>query len=139
MLSQQTPLRTWRPRSKTKKVSHLISKDSFLLESNWKMEEPFLTTTSKRNPPSILSLDLEEVVTVRSRSSQHLQNLPESTNAIRWFAEDAMLSSHQRPLTAERESVDIMVISDQRKSSSADFFSCFCNRRRRTHQEILQY
>merc|ERR1711912_112318 len=55
MLSQLTPLRTLRLRSKTKKVSHLISKDLSSLESNLRMEELFLTTTSKRNPLSTWS------------------------------------------------------------------------------------
>merc|ERR1712110_699797 len=59
MLSQQTPSRTSRPRSKTRKVSHQISKDSSSLESNLRMAEPFLTTTSKRNPLSTWSSDLE--------------------------------------------------------------------------------
>merc|ERR1712170_203992 len=96
-----------RPRFKTKKVSHLISKDSFSPESNWRMEELSLTTTSKRSPHSILSLDLEVVVTVRLRENQHLLNLPESTSATNQ--------------TAERESAVTTVISDQRKSSNADF------------------
>merc|ERR1712029_289747 len=126
MSSQQTPLRTLRPRFKTKKVSHLISKDSFSPESNLRMEEPFLTTISKRSPPSILSLDLEVVVMVRSRVSQHSLSLPESSNATKQSAESAMPSSHQRLPTAERESVVTTVISDQRRSSSADSFRCFC-------------
>jgi len=50
MLSQLTPLKTSRPKSKTKKEFHQISKDLSSLESNLKMEEPFLTTTSKKNP-----------------------------------------------------------------------------------------
>merc|ERR1712071_303356 len=60
MSSQQTPSKTSRPRSKTKKVSHQISKDSSSLESNLRMAEPFLTTTSKKSPLSTWSLDLEE-------------------------------------------------------------------------------
>merc|ERR1712167_507168 len=59
MLSQLTPLKTSRPRSKTRKVSHQISKDLSSLESNLRMAEPFLTTTSKRNPLSTWSSDLE--------------------------------------------------------------------------------
>merc|ERR1711907_575394 len=55
MSSQPTLLRTSRLRSKTRKVSHQISKDSSSLESNLRMEEPFLTTTSKRNQPFISS------------------------------------------------------------------------------------
>merc|ERR1711967_7119 len=61
MLSQLTPLKTSRLRSKTRKVSHQISKDLSSLESNLRMEELFLTTTSKRNLPSISSSDLEVV------------------------------------------------------------------------------
>merc|ERR1711861_81238 len=44
MSSQLTPLRTWRLRSKIRRESHQISKDSSSPESNWKMEELFLTT-----------------------------------------------------------------------------------------------
>merc|ERR1712227_274299 len=55
MSSQPTLLRTSRPRSKTRKESHLISRDSSSQESNSRMEELFLTTTSKRNPLSISS------------------------------------------------------------------------------------
>merc|ERR1712086_885021 len=61
MSSQQTPSRTSRPRSKTRKESHQISKDSSSLESNLRMAELFLTTTSKRSPHFISSSDLEVV------------------------------------------------------------------------------
>eukprot|EP01117_Protostelium_nocturnum_P014083 TRINITY_DN531_c0_g1_i11.p1 TRINITY_DN531_c0_g1~~TRINITY_DN531_c0_g1_i11.p1 ORF type:complete len:104 (+),score=24.82 TRINITY_DN531_c0_g1_i11:26-337(+) len=37
-----------------------INKDSSLPESNWKTEEPFPITTSKRNPPFTWFSDLEE-------------------------------------------------------------------------------
>merc|ERR1712139_596219 len=60
MLSQLTLLKTSRPRSKTRKVSHQISKDSSSLVSNLKTEEPSPTTTSRRNLLSTWSLDLEE-------------------------------------------------------------------------------
>merc|ERR1712100_111618 len=60
MLSQLTPSKTSRPRSKTRKVSHQISKDSSSLESNLRMEELFQTTTSRRNPLSTWFLDSEE-------------------------------------------------------------------------------
>merc|ERR1712010_410572 len=69
MLSQLTPLRTSRPRSKTRKVFLQISKDLSSLESNLRMEEPFQTTTSKRSLPSISSSDLEEVCKSSSRPS----------------------------------------------------------------------
>merc|ERR1712217_453152 len=69
MLNQLTLLRTSRPRSKTKKVSHQISKDLSSLESNSRMEELFLTTTSKRNLLSTWSSDLEEVCKSSSRPS----------------------------------------------------------------------
>merc|ERR1712086_941801 len=52
-LSQQTPSRTSKPRSKIRKESLQISKDSSLLVSNLKMEELSLTTTSKRSQPFI--------------------------------------------------------------------------------------
>merc|ERR1712014_335072 len=67
MSSQLTPLRTSRPRSKTKKVSHLISKDLSSLESNLRMEELSPTTTSKRSQLSISYSDLEEVCKSSSR------------------------------------------------------------------------
>merc|ERR1711937_235262 len=41
MSSQQTPLKTSRPRSKTRKESHQISRDSSSQESNSRMEELF--------------------------------------------------------------------------------------------------
>merc|ERR1711935_673213 len=69
MSSQQTPLRTSKPRSKTRKEFPQISKDSSSPESNLKMEELSPTTTSKRSQPSILSLDLEVVCKSSSRLS----------------------------------------------------------------------
>merc|ERR1712166_898252 len=60
MSSQQIPSRTSKPRFKIRKESHQISKDSSSLENNLKTEELFQTTTSKKNPLFILSLDLEE-------------------------------------------------------------------------------
>merc|ERR1719453_902592 len=59
MSSQQTPSRTSRLRSKTRKESHQISKDSSSPESNSRMAELFLTTTSKRSQLSIWSSDSE--------------------------------------------------------------------------------
>merc|ERR1712228_789085 len=59
MLSQLTPSRTSRPRSKTKKVSHQISKDLSSPESNSRMVELSQTTTSKKSQPSTWSSDLE--------------------------------------------------------------------------------
>merc|ERR1711907_358924 len=69
MLSQLIPSKMSRLRSKTRKVSHQISKDSSSLESNLRMAEPFLTTTSKRNLPSTWSSDLEVVCESSSRPS----------------------------------------------------------------------
>merc|ERR1712127_751898 len=59
-LSQQTPSRMLKPRSKIRKETLQISKDSSSLESNSRMVEHFLTTTSRRSPLSIWSSDLEE-------------------------------------------------------------------------------
>merc|ERR1712227_840231 len=69
MLSQQTPSKTLRPRSKTKKVFLQISKDSSSLESSSRTVEPSPTTTSRRSQPSILCSDLEEVCRSSSRLS----------------------------------------------------------------------
>merc|ERR1711988_268457 len=69
MLSQLTPSRTSRPRSKIRKVSLQISKDSSSLESNSRMEELSPTTTSKRSPLSISSSDSEVVCKSSSRPS----------------------------------------------------------------------
>merc|ERR1712224_244136 len=69
MLSQLTPLRTSRPRSKTRKVSHQISKDLSSLENNLRMEELSPTTTSKRNPHFTWSSDSEVVCKSSSRPS----------------------------------------------------------------------
>merc|ERR1712166_243573 len=54
MLSQQTQLRMSKQRSKIRKESHQISKDSSSLESNSKTEELSQITTSRRSQPSIL-------------------------------------------------------------------------------------
>merc|ERR1712232_1384020 len=59
-----TPSRTSRPRSKTRKVSHLTSRDSSSQESNLRMAGPSATTTFKRSPPSISCSD--SVVVCRS-------------------------------------------------------------------------
>merc|ERR1711935_1269136 len=69
MSSQQTPLRTSKQRSKTRKESLQISKDLSSLVSNLKMEELSLAITSKRNPLFILSLDSEVVCKSSSRLS----------------------------------------------------------------------
>ena len=113
------------PRSKIKKVFLQISRDSSSLVSNSKMEELFLITTSRRSQPSISSLDLEAEVWVKWKLSQILLPLPESSSVRRWFAENVMLDSHQRLRTAERESVVITEISDQRRRLEADLFRSF--------------
>ena len=69
MSSQQTPLKTLRLRSKTRKESHQISRDSSLLVSNSKTAEPSPITTSKKSPLSTWSSDLEEVCKSSSRHS----------------------------------------------------------------------
>jgi len=69
MLMPQTQLKTSNPKSKTKRESLLINKDLFSLENNLKTEEPFLTTTSKRNPHSTLSSDSEVECKSLSRPS----------------------------------------------------------------------
>merc|ERR1712004_429915 len=69
MSSQQTPLRTSRPRSRTRKESHPINKDLSSPVSSSRMAEPSLTTTSKRSPLSISSSDSEEVCRSSSRLS----------------------------------------------------------------------
>jgi len=60
MLNHLIQLKMSKPRFKTKKVSHQINKDLFSQENNWKMEEPYQTTTFKKSPPSIWCWDLEE-------------------------------------------------------------------------------
>merc|ERR1711959_3961 len=69
MLMLQTPLRMSNPKFKTKKVFLQINKDSFLPENNLKTAELFPTTTSKRNPHSTLSSDLEVECKSLSRPS----------------------------------------------------------------------
>merc|ERR1712146_646613 len=59
MSSQLTPSRTSRLRSKTRRESHQISKDSSSLVSNSRTAELFLTTTSKRSPLSTWCSDSE--------------------------------------------------------------------------------
>merc|ERR1712110_313369 len=67
MSSQQTQSKTLRLRSKTRKVSHQISKDSSSLVSSSRTEELSPITTSKRSQPSIWSSDLEVVCKSSSR------------------------------------------------------------------------
>merc|ERR1711915_617955 len=49
-LSHLTPLKMRRPRFKTRRESHQISRGWSLQENSWKMAELFLTTTSRRSP-----------------------------------------------------------------------------------------
>merc|ERR1712032_465690 len=88
MLSQLIQLRTSRPRSKIRKVSHQTSKDLSSPESNLRMEELSPITTSKRSPPSTWFSDLEEVC--RS-SSRPLLERP-----------SPLMSSQQTPLRMSR-------------------------------------
>merc|ERR1712048_1321988 len=67
--SHLTPLRTSRQRSRTRKESHPISRDSSSLESSSRTGEPFLITTSRRNPLFISFSDLEVVCRSSSRPS----------------------------------------------------------------------
>merc|ERR1712070_230873 len=67
--SNQTRLKTSRPRSRTRKVFPQISKDLSSQVSNSKTEEPSRTTTSRRNLPSISSSDLEVECRSSSRPS----------------------------------------------------------------------
>merc|ERR1711907_727899 len=69
MLSQLTPSRTSRPRSKTRKVSLQTNRYSSSLVSNSRTAELSLTTTSKRSPPSTWFSDSEEVCKSSSRPS----------------------------------------------------------------------
>merc|ERR1712110_620588 len=68
-LSQLTQLRTLKPRSKIRKVSHQTSKDLSSLVSNSRMEELSPIITSKKSQLSTWSLDLEEVCKSSSRPS----------------------------------------------------------------------
>merc|ERR1712100_139415 len=60
-LSHLTPSRMLRPKSRTRKASHPISKDLSSLESSSRMDVLLVTTTSRRSQPSILSSDSEVV------------------------------------------------------------------------------
>merc|ERR1711935_1090714 len=59
MSNHRTQLKTSKPKSKTKRVSHPISKDLSLPVNNWKMAEHWPTTTSKKNPLSTWCSDSE--------------------------------------------------------------------------------
>jgi len=87
-LNHLTLLITLKLRSRTKKESHPINRDLSSLESNLKMEEPYQTTTSRRNQPSTWSLDLEEVC---KSSSRPLLERPSHS-----------MLNHQTPLTTLR-------------------------------------
>merc|ERR1712032_277940 len=121
MSSQPTPSRMSKPKFKIRRVFHQISRDSFSPESNLRMVEPFLTTTSKRSPLFTWFSDSEEEVWVPSRSNLLLPPSPESSSVRSKSAESSMPDSRQRPLTAERESVVTTVTSDPRRRSRAEF------------------
>merc|ERR1712183_59474 len=106
--SHPTPSRTSRLRSKTRKVSHPISKDLSSPVSSSRMEEPSPTTTSRRNPLSISSSDLE--VVCRS-SSRHSLERPSPSR-----------SSHLTPLRTSRPRFKIRKVSHpiSRDSSSPE-------------------
>merc|ERR1711943_67035 len=112
MSSQPTPSRTSRPRSKTRKVSLQISKDSSSLVSNLRMEEPSPTTTSKRSPLSISSSDSE----VECKSSSRLSLVRPSP----------LMSSQQTPSRTSRPRSKIRKVSHQ---TSKDLSSLESNSR----------
>merc|ERR1711934_718186 len=120
MSSQPTPSRMSKPKFKIRRVFHQISRDSFSPESNLRMEEPYLTTTSKRSPLFTWFSDSEVEVWVPSRSSQLLPPLPESSSVKSRSAESATPDFRQRPSTAERESAVTTVTSDPRRRSRAE-------------------
>merc|ERR1712028_271985 len=99
MLSQQTPSRTSKPRSRIRKVFPQISRDSSSLESNSKMEEPSPITTSKKSPLSISSSDLEVVCKSSSRLSLVRPSL--------------LMSSQQTPLKTSKLRSKIRKVSHQ--------------------------
>ena len=67
MLINQTLLRTWRPRSRTRKASQPISKDSSLMERNSRTAAMFLTTTFSTITPSTWSSNSVKVFRSSSR------------------------------------------------------------------------
>merc|ERR1711977_741540 len=109
MLSQLTPSKTLRPRSKTRKVFLQISKDSSSLVSNSRMAEPFPTTTSKRSPLSISSSDSE--VECKS-SSRHSLVRP-----------SPLMSSQPTPLRTSRLRSKIRRVSHQTSKDSSSLES----------------
>merc|ERR1711935_1098380 len=109
MSSQQTPLRTSKPRSRIRKEFPQISKDSSSPESSSRMEEPSPTTTSKRSQPSILSLDLEVVC----RSSSRLSPVRPSP----------LMSSQQTPLRTSKQRSKTRKVSLQISKDSSSLES----------------
>ena len=61
MSNPQTPLRTSKPRSRTRKASHPINRDWSSPASNLRTAELFQITTSRRNLPCTWSSDWEVV------------------------------------------------------------------------------
>merc|ERR1711904_573468 len=111
MLSQLTPSRTSRPRSKTRKVSHQTNRDSSSLVSNSRTAELSLTTTSKRSPPSTWCSDPEEVCKSSSRPSL-VRPSPSMSNQL-------IPSKTSRPRSKTRkESLQISKDSSSPESSS---------------------
>ena len=87
MSSPLTPLRTWRPRSKTRRVSPQISSVLSSLESSSKMVALFLTITSKKSQLFTWSSDFAVVCKSSLRPSPvrpSLSMLSPLTQLITW-------------------------------------------------------
>merc|ERR1711988_728338 len=132
MSSQQTPLRTSKPRSKIKKVFHQISKDSSSLVSNLRMEELFLTTTSKRSPLSISFSDSEEVCRSSSRLSlvrpsplMSSQLTPSRTSRLRSKTrrESHQISKDLSSLVSNSRTAELFLITTSRRSPPSTWCS----------------
>ena len=98
---------------RTKRVSHQTSNVLSSLVSNWKMAEPFRTTTSRRNQPFTWFFAFV-VVSLNHLSVCWLK----STTATRWFEEVATQDFILELPTVAKRLVDILPTWDPRRSWS---------------------
>merc|ERR1711907_58628 len=126
------PSRMSRLRSKTKKVSHQISKDSSSLVNSSRTVEPSPTTTSRRSQPSISCSDSEEVCKSSSRPSlvrpsplMSSQQTPSRTSRPRSKIrrESHQISKDLSSLVSNSRMVELFLTTTSKRSPLSPWFS----------------
>jgi len=119
-----TPLRTSRPRFKTRKASHQTSSALSLLVSNSKTAALFQITTSKRSPLFTWSSDFVEVCKSSSRLSLERPSL--WTLSHQTQLRTSRLKSRTRKVSHQTSNVSSLLVSN---SKTAALFQTTTSRR----------